>query len=272
MTDVILYNFRINSKERLKRFSFHLASIGEFIKGKEHQTSILKCFSIRGRYKHESIRLIGIFCPNAIIRIGEENEPWKKSTYDFITSIFGTLHSIRRIAYFIEDWYFLGETQDQISQCIKESAEFSCCYTPVSIFKNGLIYEPWTSDEGIMLRTSHLKDINEEEFQHRSRLFRSGWDTWPVFCGGVYNPDFFEFLLRKPDVNHDQRTPFGMEYGPPLRTFDIKLGIIKKRLFVTFDDDQGHQGESMASRKLYPIKHSGAILRLREDLIGANNE
>lgn len=270
MTDLIFYNFRVSSKERLKRLALHLASI-KFIGDQEFNSSFTVCIIIRGLYKFQAAKLCEIFIPGVIIRIGIENEPWKQSTYQYITTLFGSIHSFRRIIYLLEDWYFLGESRQDLINCINESAELSCCYTPVSVFRNAPIYEPWSHDEGEFLNTVHYRDIEQKEFQRRSVSLRNGWETYPIFCGGVYSPALFESLLYKADDHADKSTPFGMEYPHSLFDFNIKIGIIKSRLFVTFDDDQGHSMESMASRNLYFVQYYGSFLRLQEDIVDDNN-
>lgn len=60
-------------------------------------------------------------------------------------------------------------------------------------------------------------------------------------------------------------TPFGMEVPPPLKNFPCRISFTKEQYFVTFDDDQGFDGDSLESRG-YPVASvNQTLLRMYEN-------
>jgi len=257
---IILYNIRVNSKNRLKRLALHLASIDQTFYDYPYQVLI----NVRGIYKKQSEDLFMKTFKSADFNSLECENGWKYSTNSMLSN-----YDYDYVSWMIEDTYLISSTRCQLSTLVATASQHEVDFIPLSQYGASRLFN---DDHSIQLANNgslgfyvDTELIDEVAFQARSRSLRSGWETYPIWAFGIYSKATYEELLRLPDNDDQFFTPFGMEVPPPLANFPCRVAFPRNRLFVTFDDDQGFSGDSMVSRGLYNDTTNQTLLRIFEN-------
>lgn len=259
---LILYNIRINSKNRLNRLAFHLASMAPML-----DKDNLHCLiNVRGVYKREAEALFRKAYPSPTFYAIQSDYGWKADTKSMLEK-----HIFDYILWMIEDTYLIGAPYFQVKELIYSSFKYCIDFIPLSQYGASALFKDETSIQlPIESYLSFYNDtavMNEQAFQARSRRLRSNWETYPIWAFGVYSKSTFYKLLSLPDNDDQLFTPFGMEVPPPLVSFPCRIAFPRYQLFVTYDDDQGFPGDSLLSRGLYNDTTNQTLLRMFEDHI-----
>jgi hypothetical protein len=262
MSTVVIYNIRVNSRERLKRLALHLASSHILIKSLEAPVVV----NIRGRYSRQAGELFATDFPRLFLTFLDTPTGWKHDTY---TILLPFLNDCKTISWMIEDTYCCHEKYN-VKQCLSDINQLSIDFMPFSQLGVKSIYKAAVGD-GEQVNSSVICSIYDtglvadSRFQMISRSLRNGWETYPIWAFGVYSKATFLRLLSHPDDPSQVLTPFGMEVPPPISNFPIRIGFTRKQIFCTFDDDQGFTGSSLMTRGLYSSRYSSSQMRSIED-------
>jgi len=259
---LILYNIRINSKNRLHRLAFHLASLAPML-----YIDNLHCLiNVRGVYKQEAEVLFKRAFHSLTIYTLNSDLGWKTDTKTMLEN-----YKYDYILWMIEDTYLIGSSFFNVNQLINSSYKYSIDFVPLSQYGASALFKDETSIqlpiESSLWFYNDTSLMNEQGFQARSRLQRSNWETYPIWAFGIYSRTTFRKLLSLPDKDDQLFTPFGMEVPPPLANFSCRIAFSRHQLFVTYDDDQGFSGDSLCSRGLYSDTTNQTLLRMYEDHI-----
>lgn len=259
---LILYNIRINSKNRLHRLAFHLASMAPML-----YIHNLHCLiNVRGVYKREAEILFKKAFHAPTFYTIYSDHGWKADTKSMLEN-----HEFDYILWMIEDTYLIGASFFNLNELIASSYKYSIDFIPFSQYGASVLFKDETSIQlPIESSLSFYNDtalMNEQAFQARSRLHRSNWETYPIWAFGIYSKSTFRNLLSLPDRDDQLFTPFGMEVPPPLANFSCRIAFPRHQLFITYDDDQGFLGDSLLSRGLYNDTTNQTLLRMCEDHI-----
>lgn len=259
---LILYNIRINSRNRLKRLAFHLASMTPML----FKDNLCCLINVRGIYKHEAEGLFRNAFHSPIFFTIHSDYGWKADTAYMLDK-----HTFDYILWMIEDTYLIGASSFNVINFVDSACKNNIDFIPMSQYGASALFK---DNSSTLLPTDNYLSfyndtalMNEQAFQARSRVLRSNWETYPIWAFGIYSQPTFYKLLSLSDRDDQLFTPFGMEVPPPLANFPCRIAFPRNQLFVTYDDDQGFLGDSLLSRGLYNDTTNQTLLRMHEDHI-----
>ena len=243
----VFANFFINDQERLKKlklsfFSFENARINNWV------------INVRGEYKKEVKRFL---CKNI-------NK--KKIKVFFIESKNGWIEDSLQISKYLKSKYVFYWVEDHIcvggykylNRIIKLLYKYKIDYLPYSFFLFGNNIKSFNSQN--LNSTSELlyKDYNKDSHEKRIENINKKKlisDMYIISCPSIIHKKIFLKLLNQKDrifYKWSKFLPFNFEKDQfDTHWLPYKIGILKKELFASLDDDQGYKNYSLISRGRY---------------------
>lgn len=256
----ILANFRIDSRERLKRMkesfsSFSDANIDTWI------------INIRGPLRLEAENFLKLNVKQHLKTFKKESKlGWKYDT-KLIAQYINTSH----VMYWVEDHICIGG-YNKFNEVINEIIENKIDYLCYSWFKFGsnlktfskINYESKTSIISLNYdKKKHYlrsKYINEVDLEH----------TYLISLCSITSKELFIDLIsiKDPWISRwSSMVPFDFEKNQyDIHWLPFKLGVLKQEVFASIDDDNNCIGSSLVSRGLYHTNIS------RKDMLDNRNK
>lgn len=257
MTLTVFANFRIDSKERLKRMKDSYNSFGE---SKIKQWVI----NIRGKYKKSAAKFLNQ-------KLG------KKLFLSTLETGNGWFFDSKIISKKISSDYIFIWIEDHICTCgkkkfnliIDEIKKNDIEYLQYSWFGGGLLLKEFKNIK--KKQKKYLSFLNYNLLTHKSRCKNTkqiiGIKPYIIGLQGIFKKEFFFKILnsKKPFLRRWHKdTPFDFEKnGNDTYILPIKYGIPKFEIFSSIDDDNRYPGSSLISRNKYPNR----ITRLKMNQI-----
>ena len=241
----ILANFRIDSKERLRRMkdsfsSFNNANIDSWI------------INIRGPFKSNAESFLKLNVKQNLKIFKKESKlGWKHDT-KLISQYINTSH----VMYWVEDHICIDGYQ-KFNKVINEIIENRIDYLCYSWFHFGNNLKTFSKIN--FENKNHIISLDyDKKIHHERSKYISEFDlnhTYLISLCSITSKELFIDLLSIKDPwipRWSSMVPFDFEKNQyDIHWLPYKLGVLKKEFFASIDDDNNCFGSSLVSRGLY---------------------
>ena len=245
----VFANFYIDSEERLLRlkdsfFSFNKANINEWL------------INIRGEYKNDVKSFLEKNVPeNLKIFFLESSEGWIEDTIEMIK---GKNNEI--LFFWIEDQICISEF-NKINSIVNEMYENEIDYLTYSFFHKGINLKQleaidYTKKENISFFQYNLENYKKLKNWHETKKVSPEYLI--SICSFISMQLFKKnLLISREKKKYNKMLPFNFEKSfSENQILPFMNAFLNNELFVPIDDDNGVEGYSLISRKLYPNRVS----------------
>ncbi len=248
MSDISVFaNFFIDDSERLKKLQYSFFSF----KGVKIKNWVI---NIRGRYKKNAETFL------------KKNIDNKKIKLFFIESESGWIEDSLKISKYLKSQYVFYWIEDHIciggykffNNVIKSLYKHKIDYLPYSWFFFGKNIKSFNSQTLNSSSEFFYKDYYKNDHLERLNLVERNnliADIYIISCCSIMNKKIFVKLLSTKDrifLKWNKFLPFNFEKDQyDMHWLPYRIGILKRELFASIDDDLGCKGYSLISRGKY---------------------
>ena len=239
----ILYNIRLNSEYRLKRFIKSIELI------KDSNTTDL---SIRIRGSHAKV---AIKYSDALLKNYSGNVNfWEQSSYQ--NWKLDTLEQVRadknQFFFITQEDHLLNTKIEFFDQLNRELIKTKPDFIPITFFQNYNFIKPLLPlDKHESSVTMNFWSITKSEWQNTQKIHK----FYLLSFVGIYEISLLKHCLKseKPFIKRfNVNSPYHFEKREIENSvFPIRFALPKKEIYCCIDDDHGFPGSSLISKSLY---------------------
>ncbi|TSK04499.1 MAG: glycosyltransferase [Geobacter sp.] len=238
-TLTIFANFRIDSEERLLRMKDSFASF----KGIASQRWLV---NVRGPFK-EQARAFLLAQPGLPLVMFDLESPegWFHDSRTMAAEIDTTF-----VLYWIEDHLCVAQDLGIFRSILADMQASGVDFLPYSFF--------WTTDRYRLIEKKELDSIDwlDLDLDNFKLLQRAAPEAYIIFATGIFSASLFKKVLFTDDTEQaicwPAETPFNFEKSAhDVHWLPFRVGLPKRELFASIDDDSVAPGTCLISRGLY---------------------
>ena len=245
----VFANFFIDTEERFLRlkdsfFSFNKADINEWI------------INIRGDFKNEVKNFLEENVTNNLkIFFLESKRGWIEDSLEIIKN-----NNSEIIFFWVEDHICITNFS-KMNSVVNEMYENKIDHLTYSFFHKGILLNPLEAIEYEKKKEISFFSYNFENYNKIKNWYEKK-DVTPEYlisCCSLMSIELFKknLLQSRKKNKYNKMLPFNFEKSfSENQILPFKNAVLNEEMFVSIDDDNGKEGYSLISRKLYPNRVS----------------